>query len=745
MDNYEEQFQIEEDYLKNIKGIIEKQLFRENERLKNKKRSLVAGRKDMYENTTHYSQDFEKLSDAIAYLNPLERQALDYSATQSVIRKLVKMGDTPYFAKVVFHEEGFNEENIYIGLGNLADPKTYQTYICDWRAPISSIFYRYGLGKASYKSPNGVVEGEISLKRQFEIKKGELKFFFDSSMTIYDDILKHALSQNSSAKMKSIVETIQKDQDFIIRDVDSDLLIVQGVAGSGKTSIALHRVAYLMYYGLTEKLNESNIILITPNNLFEKYIDSVLPELGEKNIRSLTMEELCEDVFGNQLSLQPRTSLLEEIITGCQDKKELVKSKIEFVLSSEFMTILDRYIKYYEHRLIDFRDIFYDGECIVNRHLAKAELLRNNDISLPLEKRLETIEKRVMQRIHELRKKRLIKLERFLSQFPEHMFEIKQLARLLSLKENKAIAREIQKFSRVDALDLYKKLIVNKKLFYRMAEGIKLPNNIDEILESIKSDLQKPVLNYDDAMVVLALKLKLSGYELFKDIMQVVVDEAQDYYPLHYDILRLAFKNARFTVMGDINQTIGRTTDLSAYKNIKNIMNKKTCSTMVLNKSFRSSFEINQFSQNFCSNEIEIDSFERHDNMPEIIRADTIGEMEQKIINKVGTYKAEGYRSIAIVCKSFNDAEQLFDTIGKEIGATLINSSSFDSIDRVMILPVYMAKGLEFDAVLISNTNDDTYKDTEDRQLLYVACTRALHRLSLFYIGNKSRFLPDNS
>ncbi len=745
MDNYKEQLVSEKNYLERIKGIIKKQMSDETDKLKNKRGQLVADRKDMYENTTHYSSDFEKLSDAIQYLKPIEMQTYDYEATEARIRKYDRMQQSPYFARIDFTEEGFDRESIYIGLGNLTDEKTRQTYICDWRAPISSIFYRFGLGKASYKAPYGIIEGEVSLKRQFEIKKGEMQYFFDSSMTIIDDILKQALSQNTSAKMKSIVETIQKEQDLIIRDIENDLLMVQGVAGSGKTSVALHRVAYLMYHGLTGNLSSNNIILITPNNLFEKYIDNVLPELGEKNIQALTMEEIFDNIFEEKIDMCNRNTLLEEIIsTRDINKKILIKSSMEFILSKEFLMIIERYLKYFEHKMIDFRDIYYNGECIANRHLTKAELLKQNEISLPLEKRLETIEKRIMIKIHELRKPRLGKLEKFIAEYPEHIYEVKPLARLLSLKENTSIKKEVMKFSRIDVMALYKRLAGDLNLFYRMAEGISLPENIEKIMEYVRADLQNPVLSYDNAMVLLVMKLMLGGCERYKEIMQVVVDEAQDYYPVHYEILKRCFGNAKFTVLGDINQTIEKTTDLSAYSDIRQILNKKRSSTIMMNKSFRCSYEINKFSSCFSDGHMEIESFERHESLPDIIRAGNHGQMNENAVNKINEYQSEGFQSIAIICKSMTGAEQLYKEIGSELSAALINTDSFETINKVTILPVYMAKGLEFDAVLIYDANDDMYWDSEDRQLLYICCTRALHRLSICYSGKKSRLIPDN-
>ena len=743
MDNYQEEFKQENLYLNKIMDIIHKQLQKEEEKLKSKKSRLAADQRDMYENTTHYSHDFEKLSDAVQYLNPIEIQSYSLEATRDRIKKYLTMQQSPYFARIDFTEEGFDTEQIYIGLGNLSDEKSHQTYICDWRAPISSMFYRYSPGKASYKAPYGTIHGDISLKRQFEIKKGGLKYFFDSDLTIIDDILKQALSQNTDPKMRSIVETIQKEQDVIIRDNENDLLIVQGVAGSGKTSVALHRVAYLMYYGLSSKLNTNNIILITPNNLFEKYIENVLPELGENNIQSLTMEELFDNIFEGVVKAGSRNNLLENIIT-CTDcnKKKLMKDRLQFVLSKEFIIITDRFLKHFEKRMIDFRDIFYNGECIASRHLLKEELIRQKDLAIPLEKRLETIENRVLKKIHELRKIRLVKLKNFVDRYPQHVFEAKSVARLLSLKENHALKLELMHFTRIDPVELFKKLTGDKELFSRMASGLRLPDNIEELLTYIEEDLKNPVISYDNAMAILAIKLKVSGCNYYSDIKQVVVDEAQDYYPGNYEILRLCFSNSKYTVMGDINQTIEKSADISLYSDIKQIINKKSM-TFELRKSFRCSYEINKFSSYLSNPDIDIESYERHEKQPQLIEYKDITTMDESIADIVTHYRGEGYQSIAVICKSMSVSEALYSKIGKRLGASLISSNSFESVDRVTILPVYLAKGLEFDAVIIYDSSDRTYNDPEDRQLLYICCTRALHRLTLIYSEEKSRLLPN--
>ncbi len=304
MTEYNEKYIEEINYLEKTTDLLKYKLEMETEKLAEQKLDLIASRKEMWENTTHSSSDFDKLSDLNQYLSALNSQTFSYTELEKRIAKYEKMVDSPYFARIDFTEDGYDDtEKIYIGLFNLMDEDTHEIAVYDWRAPISSVYYSSELGPVKYKAPSGIIKGAVSLKRQFKITKGELEYFFDSNVNIVDEMLMEALSKNMTSKMKTIVETIQKQQDMIIRDLDNDLLIVQGVAGSGKSSVALHRIAFLLYQGLNLKLIANNIVIISPNTLFSKYISSVLPELGEDNINEYTFENIFVKLFDNKLSV----------------------------------------------------------------------------------------------------------------------------------------------------------------------------------------------------------------------------------------------------------------------------------------------------------------------------------------------------------------------------------------------------------------------------------------------------------
>ncbi|MCE5220272.1 MAG: hypothetical protein LLF98_03110 [Clostridium sp.] len=306
MSSYDKEFKEEVLYLNNTISLINKNLKTELDKVTLVQKELIRVNRDMWENSVHYIDDIDRLADIKQDLSIIHITRADHDKIEKNIYKYKSMQSKPYFARIDFKEDDEVAEKIYIGFNNLLDEDAYEAYVYDWRAPIASIFYRCELGTASYKAPNGEISGEVLLKRQYEIKNGKLDCFIDSNLNIIDDTLREVLTKNTSSKMKTIVETIQREQDIIIRDIESDLLIVQGVAGSGKTSIALHRVAFLMYQGLITKLYSNNIIIISPNNLFGNYISDVLPQLGEENIKTVTFEYIFNEIYMLQIGFYIR-------------------------------------------------------------------------------------------------------------------------------------------------------------------------------------------------------------------------------------------------------------------------------------------------------------------------------------------------------------------------------------------------------------------------------------------------------
>ena len=742
MDEYQKDLQEETNYLEKIVMFIKNELEIKDTSLTEKKKELIAARKDMWENTVHYTNDFARLTEINQYLAEVNIQAAIYSKDYKHLNKYKNIIGTPYFGRFDFLEDGTeNSEKFYIGLYSVIDSNTHDIYIYDWRAPISSIFYQYELGRAEFKAPSGIITGNVELKRQYKIQDSKLKYFFDSNIRINDEILQEVLSHNASSKMRNIVETIQKEQDIIIRDIDNELLMVQGVAGSGKTSIALHRIAFLLYEGLNTNLSSNNVIIISPNAVFSKYISTVLPGLGEENVEQTTFDDISAKVFGNRFLIETKDIQLESIINFGETRVGKDKrTSMDFKGSKIFVNILNSFIRQYEHNMIPFEDVYFKGKLLATKQQLKNRFL-NNKI-LPMVKQLKRLEQMLLDKLHPLQKERLKKIEEVVQQSEGRDLEIKSFSRLLSIKEAKIFLNRLHRFTEVDYLYLYEKLFNDKELLFRMAQGQELPDNIEKIIETTRERLRKRELCYEDLAPLLYIKLKIEGNEMFTNIKQVVIDEAQDYNSMQYEVFKLLFNDAQYTVLGDINQTIGKLTNPNLYDDIIETLNKQKYTKLILNKGYRSSYEISAFAQKLLDSKQDFLAFERHEIEPTVTKIASTDLIDQKIINDINKFTDEGFQSIAIICKTQKEATNAHANLKSTLNITLIQPHTGNIEKGVSVIPSYMAKGLEFDVVIIYNANKNNYFNVLDKNLLYVACTRALHRLVIYHTDVKSPFLP---
>ena len=711
MGNNQTEKAFEEKRLAQTISLAEEQLKQAKEAADKKKSEIIEAKKDVRENTEHgitslYTSDgFEALVELSQYINPVTDKIIDYEEEEHKILLLEKMIKSPYFARIDFKFDDEDEfEKIYIGRSSLRKNSYQEMYVYDWRSPIASVFYRFMTGEAFYDAPCGRVTGELNLKRQYEIKNGTLEYFFDSDVQIVDEFLRQLLSQNTTAKMKAIVETIQHEQDVVIRDMENDLLMVQGVAGSGKTSIALHRAAYLMYQGLQTKLSANNIMIISPNSIFEQYISNVLPELGEDNVISSVFEDILSELL-NGRKIQSRNDFLENLIVNSK-YKEISRNSIEFKTSSFFREILDQFLIDIPRQWIEFEDVYYEGKCVVSGQILKDKILGRPET--PLGIKLEQLEDYILEQIFGTGKGRGHK------------------------EEKNLIKQEIQKFIKIDIVELYKILFSNEAYFYSLLQNSNPSQNIKNIWKYTKENLEADSLYYDDAIAIAYLYLKIYGTNKYKNIKQVVIDEAQDYYPLQYEIFNLLFSNAKFTILGDMKQTLAKKEDISFYGQIQKILNKKKSSLIMLDKSFRCTNEILNFSLKFIEQSSQIKSFNRNGDSPKVYIADNSEIFIDEIVKEIKLCQEKGFQSICLICKTEKNSTYLFNKIKHKLDIQLIKNGSVSDLQGVFILPVYMSKGLEFDTVLICDADSQNYHDEDDKNLLYVACTRALHKLSLF-------------
>ncbi|MCQ2538921.1 MAG: AAA family ATPase [Acetatifactor sp.] len=661
--------------------------------------------------------DFEafiELSQSMTHVDKLSEDYETYQARAKMLRALLK---TPYFARIDFQFDEFDTEKVYIGRRALTDKRTRDVIVYDWRAPIASVFYRFMSGPASYDAPCGRIDGELTLKRQFEIKEGNLEFFFDSDRNINDKILRQILSKNTSPQMKAIVETIQSDQDTIIRDMENDLLMVQGVAGSGKTSIALHRAAYLMYQGAQSRLTADSILVLSPNSTFEEYISGVLPELGEENVTSAVFRDLLKDVI-KEYYVEPHYEYLEHCLAGHKNS-DLMKQSMALKTSEHFLELLNFFLEDLPERLLPYQDIFHKGKCVMTASAMKDWLSRRPQV--PLGVKLRQLREVIMERAYG-------------TAIPPAL-----------RGEAAEFSLQLQELLQLNVVDLYREFLTSEFYSLELIADVEDEDTYDAILNRSFRSMENGKIYFDDACAITYLYLRLYDKCRKRQIKQVVIDEAQDYYPIQFEIISLLYPNAKFTVLGDINQTLLKQENNSFYKKVKEHLHKENSSLYTLNKSFRCTGEILQYALRFLPDLPAIESFNRAGADPVLHASASTENYLKDLQEEIQHCVDKGYNSICLITKSAGNASALKDLLSDmelPIKPKLILSHTEEDLTGLFLMPVYLSKGLEFDAVLVCDADAGTYSTEEDRNLLYVSCTRALHRLSLFSKGTPSPLLP---
>ena len=633
------------------------------------------------------SQEFKKyIWDNKASLDPTELKSLMSDNDLEVylmmqkgkyFQKLFKIQNSPYFGSIIFEEENEPSKNIYLGITHLEDKnKNYLIY--DWRAPISSLFYDYEVGECSYKAPEKIIKGTLKRKRQYKIEDGKIKHIFDNNINIDDSLLQEVLSNDGSEKMKNIVNTIQQEQNKIIRNVEDKSLIVQGIAGSGKTSVALHRIAFLLYK--IENLSSKNVLIFSPNNVFSEYISNVLPELGEDNPSETTYANFLESCIKEYKSIETFTEFIARYYTYKEKNIDLVKYK----QSDEIIKDIEEYI---------------------------LDLIKNVKFTKDIEINI----------FNEVTKEQLKYLFKRYDRFPLFT-RITEISKKLSENYTNGkltLAKSINKkiLESVNIEKNYKKIYYN---FYKSKFcKIKLSDN------EIKSFVNKNKINYEDAIIFSYIKGLLEGFNYNNMIKEIVVDEAQDYTLLQYKILSKIFKKSSFSILGDVNQTINPYYKYESLEQIKEVLDKTKY--LELTKTYRSSKEIIEYT-NKILNLTFVSAIRKDNNKPVLFRKET--NLKKQLLNDINYLKNE-YKSVAIITKDDEEANEIYNLLKDDIniGKITINEEIFRK--DLIVVPSYMAKGLEFDSVIVYNKINNIYKENE-KYLYYVACTRAQHELIIY-------------
>ena len=662
-----------------------------NEKLNNKiqevAQKIEEGQQDVEGMNDYYWENYTEM-DQYGYENFDNQQALltQINANNEnfkMFQRLKKMKDSPFFGSVDFIYDGEDEaEQFYIGIANFSERNGMMPLVYDWRAPVSSLFYDYDTGSASYEAPGGEMTGEITSKRQYKIRSGKMIYEFESDMKIDDDILKQELGANSDVQLKNIVRTIQKEQNAIIRNTKDKILVIQGAAGSGKTSVALHRIAYLLYHD-RERLNSSNVLILSPNTVFSDYISHILPELGEENI-----SEMSFDIFAYKELL--------DVVSDCEDRNHYIEDQIDGMISSHgewkqsklFVGAMEGFLMELEDRLMDFRSVSYKGFTKSEDEIVS--LFYYKFLDTPLLDRMDVV------------------MEYFVDEYET------------------LCGRDLREDELVTIREKFDAMYVSTDI-YEIYNWFLQDNDIPELPNRPR---ERRVLDYEDVYPLLYLKYRLQGAASQKNIRHLVIDEMQDYSYLQYIILEKMF-SCNMTILGDRAQTVAEKQQ-DVLKFLPKIFGKKI-RRIEMKKSYRNTIEIAKYAEKTASVR-GIEYLERHGKEVEIRKFESMEKLLDEVLELERT-GGRGYETAAVLTMTEREAKKYHEYLaGKKEEVSYIDRDSTQFKKGLTVTTFYQAKGLEFDQVFIVDGDKDNpfYK-----QFQYISATRALHELYVLKSENK--------
>ena len=664
------------------------------------------------------------------------------------IRNLKTSVNKPYFARIDFtSDEDGKVSTVYIGKNGVI--KNTDIIVTDWRAPISSLYYDAEIGRCSFEAPNGTISGNMSLKRQFEIELGELQEYFDVDLVSNDELLQKYLNSNNDARLKSIVSTIQKEQNDVIRKKIFDNIIIQGVAGSGKTTVALHRIAYLVY-NYMKTIKQNQYLVIGPNPVFLKYIKSVLPDLDVSSVEQCTFEQFAQMYIDENISVN---SSDKKVIDNIEGKNNSDVDK--FKCSIKYKKMIDKFLKIYFYSITSkplmlgnfevipqniMREIFEGTEEVYSKDL-------NNKIEITIDRLCKYIENNY---------------DFITSRYNNYSFELfknvqtdeeKNKMRNMFSKDRtelskncRSILRKYFNKSKVSTIKLYKLFIssINDYDIYNY-------NNISELKRKTQKNIKNNSYDFEDLSALIYIKTALGLNKNYERIKHTVIDEAQDLGEFNFYVLKESLPASTFSIFGDLAQSIYDYRGINNWNEVNEVMFSGNGEIVNFNKSYRTTAEIMESADDVLDSIglSRSDMVVRHGNPVQVSEIEDVNNIPEYIAEKICEYKEKGYKTIAVISKTdllsnyINKALKMF---GINIPNVTANDDLIDEKFRVCTISNQLAKGLEFDAVILNNANEEIYSSNSslDMKLLYVALTRALHELDIVYSGTITKPLSGN-
>lgn len=670
----------EREYLEQVKEKLLLALRRVDSTVKEFSEELRQNKEYIYEHQSGLDE-----ADMVAAGQSINRMA--YSGESAVLRKrkLIKLGQSPYFGRIDFLQRGQGRLPVYIGIYTFSDDR--ENVIYDWRAPVSSMFYDFELGDGWYSTPSGRVEGEILLKRQYRIRDGQMEFMIENDVNIHDDLLQKELSKSSDERMKNIVATIQRDQNAVIRNETATVMIIQGVAGSGKTSIALHRIAFLLYR-FRETISSKDILIISPNKVFADYISNVLPELGEEQIPEMGMDELAMELLEGKFRFQTFFQQVS-VLLGQEDAGFV--ERIRYKSSFEFLSKLNQFMIHIENNYFVFTELRVAGTVVPFPFIEERFKAYHR---VPLLKRIPEVVRDILNHIRD------------------------QVRRKLSGSEKAAVWQAVPSMLKVNnVFDVYRDFYTwagKPEIFRPMSDG---------------------TLEYSDVFPLIYCRIRLEGIASNDHVKHLLVDEMQDYTPVQYAVLSRIFK-CRKTILGDVTQQVNPYSASSA-ETIERVF--PMGDIIKLNRSYRSTLEITAFARTIRPNP-DLIPLERHGPVPDVSGFSSNIEEAGAIRTMLEAFRNSGHQSMGILCKTSDQSEFLYGEL-KASDVHLLTAESTAFKHGVNITTIHLSKGLEFDEVVVPFVSAGNYTTEVDKSMLYIACTRAMHKLSLTFTKDRSRFI----
>ena len=726
--------------------------------------------KEIKESEERLERGFEDY-DFDDYADDFMKAALRDKFTQR-IKNLKMVINKPYFARVDFIEKGdIKRDAFYLGKVMVTDHNTLEQIVIDWRAPIADLYYEGRLGEANYNCPAGNIDGEIKLKRQYFFNKdGELENVMDIDITTNDEMLQPFLAANSDTRLKNIISTIQAEQNKIIRSEMWRPLVVQGVAGSGKTTIALHRIAYLIY-NYDKNFFPEEFLIIAPSKFFLNYISNVLPDLGVERVQQSTYEDIAFEIIGDEFDIEDPNEKLAIIIDNNKSDKEKEMSKVieqASILKSSirFKNMLDEYLYELEKRFIPDEDFKIDKYVFMKRedihHLYFREYA-----NLPICRRIEEIVKHlknsVMMRSGEILKdieeERDYKIAKVKAEEPIEEIRLSMIRNLYGDAEKlaKSVIKDAKKHALnyfgankvmtplkyyKEFLDVYFEQIASERIDKRQIKYIK---------DSFATAQRKGKIEMEDIAPLMYIKCMVHGVKTKFELKHIVVDEAQDFSEFQFYVFKKIIKSNSMTILGDLAQGIYYYRGTRNWQKTMSIVfgEDSDLKYLTLKKTYRTTEEIMNVANKVISNindvlncelgepvmkngaPVTFKHFENHSDMINQIKA------------RLEEFKQKGFTNIAIIGKTIPDCLKLQKELNDE-EIHMISSKDSEYNGGINICPSYLSKGLEFDAVIITDTDVNNYTKSEvDTKLLYVCITRAMNTLDIYYVDKITELLGE--